>query len=158
MEYSLIRIRYMYYKCKVYKKNLLLKNVFELIKIGDGLSKILSQPQSCSLQENHKAVFLLLWRRRQPLNERAKLSTKNLLYMSLTPVSHTSWQLRSDTPAPGQVVECVITACQSRRAEPVMQIEFSFHPYIMDCQRPSAMRRAPHCLYMHGYFISFMLY
>lgn len=29
--------------------------------------------------------------------------------------------------------ECVITGCQSRKAAPVMQIEFSFHPYIMDC-------------------------
>lgn len=85
--------------------------------------------------------------RRLTLNEREKVWRKNLLHMSLTPVSHMSWQLRSDTPAPGQVVECVITACQSRRAEPVMQIEFSFHPYIMDCLGPSAMRRTPHCLY-----------
>jgi hypothetical protein len=92
-----------------------------------------------------------------PPNERAKLSTKNLLYMSLTPVSHTSWQLRSDTPAPGQVVECVITACQSRRAEPVMQIEFSFHPYIMDRLRsPCNEKNTP--LFIHAWVLYSMLY
>lgn len=54
-----------------------------------------------------------------------------MLYMSLTQVSHMSCLGQIPRPR-GQVVECVITACQSRRAEPVMQIEFSFHPYIMD--------------------------
>lgn len=74
---------------------------------------------------------MLTQERDRELEIRVKL-VKNLLYMSLT-TSESHELLRSDTPAPGQVVECVITACQSRRAEPVMQIEFSFHPFIMDC-------------------------
>lgn len=76
---------------------------------------------------------------------KCKIQPELVIHVTYTGESHEL--LRSDTPAPGQVVECVITACQSRRAEPVMQIEFSFHPYIMDClELPNAMRRAPHCL------------
>lgn len=53
--------------------------------------------------------------------------------------------------------ECVITACQSRKAATVMQIEFSFHPYIMDCRGVPDVEREKR-RYLHAFRLRIELY
>lgn len=60
--------------------------------------------------------------------------------------------------------ECVITACQSRKAATVMQIEFSFHPYIMDCRGDPDVEReregaiSTHSVYESCYISLFLIF